>query len=410
MIDLCAEMARASRHVRDDWDRSRVELALAAMRLRQRRQRLYSRLVAGFGVVALLIGGGVISRRRPGAGDPARVTPPWTKSIPYADGSRASAVGRDSELIVTEDTLTQVTTELRRGRASFDVVHSERRLFRVVAGPITVVVLGTGFSVERVNGGAWVSVERGRVRVEWPGGVATLGVGQQQLFLAPGPAPDQRPGGLPAVMPTGAAPSPLALATPARAGAEPRFEQGVDFPRPITRSSKAVAAAPPMVRHELPVVPPTSPPTEPSPSLVTAPRSPTSVPPAAPGDHTDTVESLLERADEAHSVGHQEEALALFQRIVREHPSDVHAPLAAFTAGRLLLGALGRSREAAQMFAEARRLAPQGVLAPDALAREAESWRSAGNAEAAKACALEYLRAYPTGRHVAGVSRYLGEQ
>ena len=71
--------------------------------------------------------------------------------------------------------------------------------------------------------------------------------------------------------------------------------------------------------------------------------------------------------------------------------------MAAFTLGRLKLEELGKPSEAARAFEEARRLAPKGPLAEDALAREVEAWVKAGEADKASAAATEYKKRYPRG-------------
>jgi transmembrane sensor len=98
----------------------------------------------------------------------------------------------------------------------------------------------------------------------------------------------------------------------------------------------------------------------------------------------------------------------MLERVVAQHASDSRAPLAAFTLGRVLLDQLGRPHEAAQAFAAARRLAPGGALAQDALAREVESWSRAGEADFARARAQEFIRLYPTSRRKKAVRRFGG--
>ncbi len=63
--------------------------------------------------------------------------------------------------------------------------------------------------------------------------------------------------------------------------------------------------------------------------------------------------------------------------------------------------------EAAEAFATARTLSPEGALAQDALAREVESWARAAEAATAQERAREYLARYPHGRR-AKVVRVLG--
>jgi transmembrane sensor len=130
--------------------------------------------------------------------------------------------------------------------------------------------------------------------------------------------------------------------------------------------------------------------------------------PAAAGT-VETAEKLLAAADAARVAGKAEEGAALLARLLREHRDDPRAPLAAFTLGRLLMMELGRPREAAAAFAEVRGLRPDGPFAEDALAREAEAYARAGDTEAARARAREYLRLYPDGRRAPAV-RALGGQ
>src|SRR2546430_2117926 len=79
------------------------------------------------------------------------------------------------------------------------------------------------------------------------------------------------------------------------------------------------------------------------------------------------------------------------------------APLAAFSLGRVHLEKVGAPRDAAQAFARARELAPDGPLAEGALAREVEAWARAGETEVARQRALSYARRYPGGRRARAV-------
>jgi transmembrane sensor len=97
-----------------------------------------------------------------------------------------------------------------------------------------------------------------------------------------------------------------------------------------------------------------------------------------------------------------------FQRLLRDYGGDVRAPVAAFTLGRILLSQLDRPAEAADAFALARRLAPGGTLAPDALAREVEAAARAGDRARARRLAEEYLARHPPGRRAASVRRFGG--
>ncbi|HEX2659761.1 MAG TPA: hypothetical protein VHU40_15860 [Polyangia bacterium] len=122
----------------------------------------------------------------------------------------------------------------------------------------------------------------------------------------------------------------------------------------------------------------------------------------------ESAEGLIHAADEARRAGKAADAVPLLQRLLREHPADVRAPLAAFTLGRVLLAQLRRPGEAADAFALARRLAPHGALAGDALAREVEASARAGDAARAARLAADYVAAYPHGQRREAVRRWGG--
>jgi transmembrane sensor len=124
---------------------------------------------------------------------------------------------------------------------------------------------------------------------------------------------------------------------------------------------------------------------------------------ATPGVADNSAEDLMLAADAARLSGHPAESMPYFQKLLREHAGDERAPLAAFTMGRILLAQLARPGEAADAFAQARRLAPQGPLASDALAREVEAAAAAGDGARARERAREYLSRYPAGRRAAAV-------
>jgi len=117
---------------------------------------------------------------------------------------------------------------------------------------------------------------------------------------------------------------------------------------------------------------------------------------------------LLMAADRARLSGRADEGAELLRKLLREHPNDPRAPLAAFTLGRLLLMELGSPDEAAAAFAQARRVAPSGPFAEDALAREVEALSKAGRQVDARTRAEEYQHLFPNGRRMATV-RTAGE-
>lgn len=123
----------------------------------------------------------------------------------------------------------------------------------------------------------------------------------------------------------------------------------------------------------------------------------------APRAPRDEVAPLLRAADDARADGHAESALAPLRRILREHPSDPRAGIAAFTLGRLLLDELDRPSEAADAFATAR---AHGAMAEDALAREVKARARAGQTTRARELADEYAHAYPHGDRAKEVARF----
>jgi transmembrane sensor len=130
--------------------------------------------------------------------------------------------------------------------------------------------------------------------------------------------------------------------------------------------------------------------------------APSSTPPAL------GAKELLSEVDAVRSQGQPGRAAELLRQILREHPNDPRAPLAAFTLGRLLLNELGRPREAAAAFQIVRQKAPASQFAEDALAREVEAWERASEHARARARASAYLEQYPAGRHARRVRALAG--
>jgi transmembrane sensor len=329
------------------------------------------------------------------------------------DGSLATPLDPSTELATIEDGARAALVELRRGRGRFQVVHTEGRTFSVRAGDVTVTVLGTIFSVERIADRIGVTVERGRVQVAWSGGARRLAAGESGWFpplgegarletlgtrpesagtTAGAPAPgaaivdragDQRRG----ASPTGAL---RAATSPARSAGEggSRSEPGGGRP-----PSEIARATPNLATPNL-ATPDRAPPNLTPPAIAPAPPTAKLSPAAA---------ELLAAADAARGEGRLDEAVTLLRRTIDEHGGDPRAPLAAFTLGRLLLTELGRPAEAAAAFARARALAPDGPLAEDALAREVEAWSQAHDPARARARAEEYVRRFPAGRRLDSV-------
>jgi transmembrane sensor len=128
-------------------------------------------------------------------------------------------------------------------------------------------------------------------------------------------------------------------------------------------------------------------------------------------NETSGAEALFASADKARKEGRPDQAVGFLKAITDRHSGDPRAPLAAFTRGRVLLESLGKPREAAQAFAQARGLSgKRSALAEDALAREVEAYAAAGESGLARDRAELYQRNYPKGLRLHQVLRSGGLQ
>jgi transmembrane sensor len=145
-------------------------------------------------------------------------------------------------------------------------------------------------------------------------------------------------------------------------------------------------------------------------SEATIPAVPTREASGARSDPT-TAETLFASADKSRKEGRPDQAIGFLKTITDRYPGDPRAPLAAFTRGRVLLESLGKPREAAQAFAQARALSSRRTaLAEDALAREVEAYAAAGESGLAHDRAELYRRNYPKGLRLQQVIRSGGLQ
>ena len=393
-------------------DRDVERLIAGARRLRRRRVAVrvtLGALAAGAGALAIAwrLGAGPASppavAERPAAVAPASapVTPPEGRPLRFSDGSLAVPLDAGTVLAVREASPERTAVELGRGRGRFEVARRPERSFTVRAGDVSVTVIGTVFTVERVADRVGVAVERGRVRVDWRSGSRHLDAGDSGWF----------PPLVVGAREASTAPRPRPIATRgARARASAKANASGELVEPAVSAAPAASVAPVASVDRVD-----------SSSAMDAPTdapmaAPVAVPATvAPGDREpsraarETAESLLSAADRARQDGRSSEGAALLRRVLARHRSDPRAPLAAFTLGRVLLVDLRRPAEAAAAFAEARALAPKGPFAEDALAREAESWAAAGDPAAARDRAREYLRRYPQGRRLSTVRAFAGD-
>ena len=353
-MTLLERIHRAGQGVEPGWDDRDVERVWQGLKRKRRRRAVAAGAgvavvaTAGIAVWALFVSGRAAvvgpagSSASATAGAESRAPSRRDETMHLADGSTALPLGgHEASLTVVENNPQRVVVALARGAARFDVVPRAARVFAVRAGDVTVSVLGTAFSVERVADRVGVTVTRGTVQVEWGTGSRRLAAGDEGWF------------------------PPLVVSSAPDGGQAGRQAEDAAKDAPPARSKRK-----PVSEAAAPRVPAAAP----------APVAPATAEPAAPAlAPVANAATLLADADRARLGGRFEEGASLLRRLVREHPDDQRAPVAAFSLGRILLGELRRPVEAAQAFARVRTLAPDGPLAEDALAREVEAWARAGD-------------------------------
>ena len=353
---------RAGQSVEPEWQDRDVERVWQGLKRKRRRRAVAAAAGVTSAAVIAVLALFVVPGRHGGVDPVVQSTNATSGTLRFADGSIAVSWGGSAgSLAVVEDTPGRVVVALASGGARFDVAPRPNRVFSVRAGAVTVTVLGTAFAVERVADRVGVSVTRGIVQVDWGAGSRRVAAGEDGWFppLVVSPAAADNPGVVPANE-----------AGPVRHKQKPARDDVAD-PAPASKESTA------------------------------APPEPTGEPAASAEPDA---AKLLADADRARLAGRHEEGVTLLRRLVRDHPDDQRAPLAAFSLGRILLGDLHRPAQAAMAFARARALAPDGPLAEDALAREVEAWAQAGDLDRARARGDEYLRIYPNGTRAADVT------
>jgi transmembrane sensor len=291
-------------------------------------------------------------------------SPSAPRSVTLSDGSRveASAGARVEALASTP---TELALVVRRGQARFSVTPGGPRRWSIEARGVRVEVVGTVLSVATRERSVSVAVEVGAVVVRSPllaDGVTRLVAGQSlELPAAEAGPPATTPPSL--APPSRAIPgAPVAASPVAPAAPRPHTAPAPQRPIPPEPSARAttrarVAASPPEARHE-------------------------------------AARRLWAEADAARAAGDVPRATELLERLLREHPDDPRASLAAYTLGTLLDAEPGR---AARAFRQALDLGLPSVLSDTCHARLAAALYAAGDFAAVRAVAAEYRAARPHG-------------
>ncbi len=379
MDELARKMEKARFFVEPQWDAARVESSLIHLHGRVRRRRAARvaavTLVPVAVVLTLVLALGwweetsltentqTIASTMPPVARPGPMLFQNATTVYFEDGSRATALNPESQLVARSVSSTNIRVLLQDGAARFEVTSRPERLFQVDAGDISVLVLGTAFTVTRQGEQTEVAVERGRVRVAWRDGAQVITAGQRGAY----PPPPEQTTAPELGVPDGGAPRVI----PPRDGPG----QGRPSWQELANQARYAEAYEALRRA----------------GGVASVRG--------------MADALL-AADVARRSGHSPEAVKLLERSITRHPSDPQTSIASFTLGRVLLRS--RPRDAAQAFARARRLSPGGTLAEDALAREVEAWSRANATVQARQRAQEYLRRYPEGRRIGSVRLFGG--
>lgn len=306
--------------------------------------------------------------------------------VRFSDGSRLTlAAGAHARVVELNARGARVLLE--RGRSEVSIAHRERAHWSFAAGPYTVAVTGTSFSL------GWdpsaqhfdLAMHAGRVVLRGPRcdeGLAlkdteeahadvsarTLVVGAEpSLADVREPSPPR-------------APSPV----PGEGGAganEPPGERPATAVRAV--SARHVAARP-----------------------VASPARSAHLPPPSPGTGEGvrggegpalTAPSLFEQADRARHAGDVFRAREMLMTLRRESPRAPDAARAAFVLGVMALESLRTPAEAARWFELYLREAPDGSLASESRGRLVHAYHALGDRSRARDAAERYLAHDPRG-------------
>lgn len=281
------------------------------------------------------------------------------RGVELDDGSRIE-LSPGSRLAILDNSGSRISLHLSEGSTHFEVEPGGPRRWLIEAGPLTVEVVGTAFTVTRDGAHASVEVQRGAVIVRGDG------VPDRVQRLGPG---DRVAVG-----------EPVELAEPA--------------PEPTVTPTAPVASAVEEPIVEAPIVEGPAEPESPRARRARRPR------------RVHTAAEILARADTARRGGDLATAIALLERIDRERADDPSAGLAAFTLGRIELEQRDDPAAASRAFARAQQLGVPSALEDDVAVRLVEAFVRGGDVDGARDAARGYLEAHPTGRHAPEMRRW----
>jgi hypothetical protein len=281
-------------------------------------------------------------------------------AVTLVDGSKVSLASR-TELQVRRNQPGRVALSLTRGKVECDVTHRTDRRFTVVAGDVEVRVVGTKFTVQTTSGAhprVEVSVLRGVVEVtskRRPGAVARVAAGQSWSE----------------------SPETSAPAASAQPPHEPLAAPAVGDGPALPSSSER--------RDSQPAAPAAS-------LLLSGPSA----------------RELFEKAGESRRSGDARAAAHAYEELLRLHPRDARASLAAFELGRLRMDRLSDPAGAISALERAVALNIGPSFREDALARLVSVYASQGNFAACRRARDRYLASYASGVHAGAVGSRCG--
>ncbi|HVU03585.1 MAG TPA: FecR domain-containing protein [Polyangiaceae bacterium] len=288
-------------------------------------------------------------------------------SVALNEGSRIE-LEPSSRILVREGNVHAVHLDMPKGGARFQVTHVSGRAFDVTARGVRVRVVGTKFTVrtEDVAGGArvTVAVDEGVVEVEPTAGGDVTRVRAGETFSmvtsakvtkrdAPDPTAD------------------VAAKPPATEPAAPGASSEPEPPGGAAESQGAKASAR-----------------------------------ARPTDGEPTAQELFERGNAARQSGDARGAATAYEALLRHHPTDARAGLAAFELGRLRMDQLGDLKGATVALERAAAMAPG--FREDALARLVSAYGTLGDQARCEGARSAYLGSHPNGVHAAAVRKACG--
>lgn len=360
----------AAELIQPEWRADRRENVLARVHARRDRRARATRAALAVSLACLLgLVLGFVVHARLGL---QAVATRDAHQVRFGDGSTVQLLDASSELDVGAASPSAVDVTLRSGSAEFEITPNPKRQFIVHAGIADISVLGTHFIVTREAQRVRVEVTRGRVAVKLSGGTRQLTAGESSWFPPAEQVAEDAPPAASAAAPSPSEAPSAAVGTPLPA---PNASgEGLNSRRSFLDHAK---------RAEY--------------------REAYSVLEHAPEVVGNAPEDLMLAADAARFSNHPAQATRFLERVTREHAQSSVAPLAAFTLGRIYLSQVGQPAKAADAFALSRKLAPAGSLAEDAMAREVEAAKAAGQAKRARDLAEQYLRRFPNGRRLTSV-------